>query len=364
MVERVILVHSDRGRPVDGIRDYSRMLAGEISAHGVDAELRVQPAVGGRSGVAAVARSWREIGRCDERTAVVLQYSPFCFARWGFAPWLATSLLSIRARRRRPGLALMVHEPYVPIDSPQSAAMGGWQRLQLTALRLASDVVFTSIESWAERFRMRWPRRDVRHLPVGSNLPDARGRREEERRRMGVGEETLVVAAMGRDHPSWLGGHVVEAANAIAAAGRPTLLLALGAEAPPLAGLDRSVAVQAPGFLEAEGVAANLAAADLFLAPLVDGVSTRRGTLMAALQHGLPVVATDGPLTDAVLSDAEDALRLVPVGDRAGFAEAAVSLAEDPGGRAATADAGRLLYERNFAWPVVAGDLLAALADR
>jgi glycosyltransferase involved in cell wall biosynthesis len=364
MVERVTLVHSDRGRSVDGIRDYSRMLAEEIRAHGVAAELRVQRPAGSWGGVRDAVRSWREIGRSGEKTAVVLQYSPFCFARWGFAPWLATSLLSIRARRSRPGLALMVHEPYVPIDSPRSAAMGAWQRLQLTALRLASDVVFTSIESWAERFRRRWPQRDVRHLPVGSNLPDARSRREEERRRMGVGEETLVLVAMGRDHPSWLGDYVVEAANAIAASGRPLLLLTLGAEAPRLGGLDSSIAVQAPGYLEAEGVAAKLAAGDLFLAPLIDGVSTRRGTLMAALQHGLPVVATSGPLTDAVLRDAEGALRLVPADDSAGFAKAAESLAGDPDGRASASVAGRLLYERNFAWPVVARSLLAALSTR
>ncbi len=181
---------------------------------------------------------------------------------------------------------------------------------------------------------------------------------------MGIGDESLVVCAMGRDHPTWRGDYVVAAANAIASTGRPLVVLSIGAEAPPLAGLDPSIAIHAPGYLESEELAGMLAASDLFLAPLTDGVSTRRGTLMAALQHALPVVGTVGPLTDAVLAEAGSALELIDYGDRDRFAEAAVRLAGDPEARAATGAAARELYERNFDWPVIARKLLAALPDR
>lgn len=347
MVERVVLVHSDRGRAVDGIRDYCARLAEELPRHSVRGELR----------------AWPEVGEWDAGSAIVLQYSPFCFARWGFAPRLPAWALATRARRGA-SVALMVHEPFVPMESWRSTAMGLWQRAQLGALRLGADVVFTSIDTWAERLGGPLGGREVRHLPVGSNLPDRRDRRRSTREALGAGEDTVVLATIGRDHPSWLGGHVTAAANAVAASDRPTVLLALGAEAPPLHGLDPAISVDAPGYLEAGELSARLAGADLFLAPLLDGVSTRRGTLMAALQHGLAVLGTDGPLSDRVLRESGGALRLTPVGEQAAFAAAAAALAADAPAREAMGAAARELYERRFDWPVIAAEMLAALPDR
>jgi glycosyltransferase involved in cell wall biosynthesis len=258
----------------------------------------------------------------------------------------------------------MVHEPFVPMTSWRWVLMGLWQRLQLGALRLAADVVFASIEPWTAELEGVAPRSPVHHLPVGSNLPDARARRAEERKRLGAGEATIVVSCLGRRHPSWMGEYAVDAVNAVARAGRPPIFLVLGAEAPRLEGLDPAVEVHAPGYLEADSLAANLAASDIFLAPLIDGVSTRRGSLMAALQHGLAVVGTAGPLTDPVLREAGPALHLAEVGDRDGFSRAAVCLAGDREARVAAAAGALRLYGREFDWPVVAGRLIATLPER
>jgi glycosyltransferase involved in cell wall biosynthesis len=255
----------------------------------------------------------------------------------------------------------MVHEPYLPMEGWRSSLIGAWQRSQLTALWLGVDVVFTSIEPWAEMLRAKLPRREVRHLPVGSNFPDRRSEGPRERERIGASDDALVIAAMGRDHPSWLGEYVVEAANVAHALGKPTVLLLLGADTPALSGLDPAIRVEAPGYLEPAELAGTLSAADIFLAPLIDGVSTRRGTLMVALQHGLPVVATSGPLTDPVLLRSGSALRLVPVGDPASFADEAARLAADREERTAVGAAARLLYEQNFDWPVIARKMLDSL---
>ena len=364
MVMRIALVHSDRGRTVDGVRDHSRRLAEELSHQSIQVQSRFQTAGSVGGSIMGLLRVSRELSRSGEPSAIVLQYMPFCFARWGFAPWLPACLLAIRATGNRPTVALMVHEPYVPMNSWRWVLMGLWQRLQLGALRLTADVVFTSIEPWARRFEAQLPKRPVHHLPVGSNFPDFRSQRHDERGRMGVDEETLVVATLGRDHPAWLGDYVVAAANAIAGAGRPLVLLSMGAEAPRLSGLDPSIAVHSPGYLEPGDLAGKLAASDLFLAPLRDGISTRRGQLMAALQHALPVVGTVGPLTDSILREADSALRLTQVGNPELFAGAALELAENPGARASTGIAARQLYERNFDWPVTARKMLAALPDR
>jgi glycosyltransferase involved in cell wall biosynthesis len=349
MVERVILVHGDRGHEVDGIRDYSERLAEELSRRSVDVELRL---------------SWRGAFSAADADAVVLQYSPFNFGRWGFAPRLPAELLALRSRARRPVLAVMVHEPYVPMDSGRGALMGMWQRLQLTALRLGADAVFASIDTWAARFARQRPRRPTHHLPVASNLPDMRSRREAARARLEIEEGTLVLSALGSGHPSWLGDYVAEAANAVAASGSAVRLLCMGAGAPAPPGLDAAVEVYRPGRVEAAELAEGLAASDLFLAPLIDGVSTRRGSMMAALQHGLPVVGTDGPLTDSILRGPGSGMSLTRVGDKRAFAAAVLALAEDVGARASSAAAARELYERNFDWPVAADRLLSALPDR
>jgi glycosyltransferase involved in cell wall biosynthesis len=362
MVERVILVHGDRGGAVDGIRDHTRMLAAQLARRPLAvAELRLRTA--GAASTESL-RFLRRLRGAGASAAVVIQYSPFCFGRRGFAPWLPLSLLALRAGGRRPTVALMVHESYVPMLSWRWTLMGLWQRLQLVAVRLVSDVVLTSIEPWQRELEAQPPGGQVGHLPVGSNFPDARARRRAEREALGAGEDTVVVSCLGRDHPAWLGEYVVEAVNAIAAAGRPVALLELGAEAPPLEGIDPAVAVHAPGMLEPEAFAAKLSASDLFLLPLLDGASTRRGSLMAALQHGLPIVATAGHLTDPLLRREPAALRLTEVGDRERFAAAAAELVADPGARAGAGEAARRLYEREFDWAVIADKLLGSLPQR
>ena len=124
------------------------------------------------------------------------------------------------------------------------------------------------------------------------------------------------------------------------------------------------VAITADGPHPAEEVSRRLAAIDIFLATYSDGVSTRRGAMMAALQHGLAVVGTLGHHTDAELSAAHgEALWLVPINDPKAFDAAVVRLAEDEGARSALGRRGRQLFDRRYAWPAIARQMLAALAD-
>jgi glycosyltransferase involved in cell wall biosynthesis len=118
-----------------------------------------------------------------------------------------------------------------------------------------------------------------------------------------------------------------------------------------------------PGRLDSIELARQLSAADVFVAPFVDGVSSRRTTFVAALQHALPIVATDGPLTDRFLRRAREAIRLVPVQSPERFAAAVVQLTERPSDRFWLAQGARLLYEREFAWRVIADRVLAHLRD-
>lgn len=349
---RLDILFNDRGHEVDGIRDYSEELTRVLAA---------RPRCAATLVTSVVART--RLGRSRAGSGadvVVLQYSPFCYGRWGFAPWLALRALGVRARRS-PGtrLAIMVHEPYVALEGWSATLMGLWQRLQLRALHSGSDVVFVSIERWATTLGAWLPRRPVHHLPVGSNLPDRRDARGPKREALGIGE-AIVVAALGRKHPGWVGELVARAVNEMEASGRPIVLLLLGAEAPSLPEVHDSVRVVRPGPLSATALAEHLAAADLFLAPYLDGVSTRRGAMMAALQHGLPVIGTIGELTDGILRDATSAMTLVPADNSRAF-EAAARDWIDAYSPVASGSPGRDLYELHFDWDVIVDRMLAAL---
>jgi glycosyltransferase involved in cell wall biosynthesis len=345
---RIALVYRDRGEQVDGIRDHTRRLADALERTGA-ADVRIE--FGAGPGFATALR--------PDDDVLLVQYNPFSYARWGFAPWLPVELFRARRRRR---VALMVHEPYVPMRNVRWSLMGAWQRLQLWLLWVSAGVVFASIEPWTTRFARWRPRRPVHHLPVGSNLPDGRARRDDARSRLGIAAGEVVLATLGSNSPAWLGAPVLAAAAAVATAGCPASALLLGADAPEVEHLGDVLPVRRPGWLSDEDLAAAIAAADLFLVPLADGVSTRRTTLMAALQHGLPVVATRGPLTDRELLDAGDALRLVPVARTDLFAATARELAQAPAARVRLGEAGRALYERAFAWESTAARVLRALS--
>ena len=253
----------------------------------------------------------------------------------------------------------MIHETFVDARNFRWALMGAWQRAQLLALHGATDVSFCSIERWAELLGAMPPHRPAHHLPVGSNLPDMRDHREETRVELGVNEDTSVIACFGLRHPERLEGHTLQAAQAIAQTGRRVLLLNLGQGPREVHAMGR-VTIQSPGFLEADALARLVAASDIFIAAHLDGVSTRRTTLMAALQHGIPVVGTSGRQTDQILSPTVPALsiELITLPFRRRRRTAA-----DPLARRRLGEAGRRLYTTEFDWPVIATRLLAGFGE-
>ena len=351
---RIVVATSSRS-DFDAISDYCDYLVDSLRARG-DVRVRIADPQ-----IEPVAQLARAIPSDAARQTILLQYNPFSFGRWGFAPWLPLTLWRLKRQRPRPKIAVMVHETYVSGRDWRTALMGMWQRLQLASVHALCDVSFVSISVWARMLRRWVPRRPVHHLPVGSNLPDLREQRGEMRARLGAGPDTIVLATFGSPHPSRLMGYVRDAAGAVARDGRPTVVLNLGFSAPPL-DLDEDIRVVAPGFLESADVSRHLAAADIYLAPFIDGVSTRRTTLIAALQHGLPVVGTDGPLTDPMLRDVAAGVVLVPVGDPAAFARAVLNLADHDTTRAKQATEARALYERQFDWARISSQLVQCLA--
>lgn len=83
------------------------------------------------------------------------------------------------------------------------------------------------------------------------------------------------------------------------------------------------------GFVRDDRVATYLHAADMMVMPYRDGVSLRRGTLMAILAHGRPLITTAPTTPTPELIDRQNAW-FVPPGDGAAVAAAVQSLAAAP----------------------------------
>jgi glycosyltransferase involved in cell wall biosynthesis len=117
----------------------------------------------------------------------------------------------------------------------------------------------------------------------------------------------------------------------------------LAAEHPALAG--RLVAT---GPLEAADVSRHLQVCDLVIQAYPDGVTGRRGSVMAALGHGLAVVTNRGRLTEPVWDDS-GGVALASGSGPDELAAAADRLLADPGARAQMQAAARVLYDQRFA---------------
>jgi phosphatidylinositol alpha-mannosyltransferase len=98
------------------------------------------------------------------------------------------------------------------------------------------------------------------------------------------------------------------------------------------------------------------AACDLYLGPATGGESFGI-VLIEAMAAGLPVVASDTPGYDEVVSDGIDGL-LVPPSDPVALADAAGRVLEDPALAARLAAAGRVRAE-SFDWAIVTGRIEA-----
>ncbi len=233
--------------------------------------------------------------------AVMLQYNPFAWGNRGWAPDLVNTIRKFKSSRPDVVLAVMFHETYMMNPGFKSWVMRQYQGRQFRALNALSDIAFYSTELWANEQRRRDPSARVVHLPVGANLPISTTTTLDARRRWDIEEHDFVCGVFGGAHPSKMLSWIEVAVNRIATEhepGRRVVFLHVGGER--LHWSNVNVPIVRTGRLPADEAADAIAAMDLMISPFTDGVSTRRGSVMAALQNGVPVLSTNGHATDSI----------------------------------------------------------------
>jgi glycosyltransferase involved in cell wall biosynthesis len=212
-------------------------------------------------------------------------------------------------------------------------------------------------------------------IPIGSNIepdPPAGYERAAWRATLGVGSQELLLAYFGFLNESKGGDTLISALAILKDRRAPFRLLLIGGQtgasdvtnAAFEAKIEKMVKrydlgdqIIRTGFVEAPRVSAHLLACDAVVLPYRDGVSFRRGSLMAALAHGCAIITTEPQATMPELRDGEN-VRLVPPDSVQALVLAITSLLDAPALRARLGQGARQLSAA-FSWDSIAGRTLA-----
>jgi glycosyltransferase involved in cell wall biosynthesis len=282
-----------------------------------------------------------------------------------------------RTMQQRPRVAVTFHDLRVPYLFPKAGAVRKWVTLSLA--RWSDAVIATNVEDYQLLRTLSFGHPSLHLIPIGSNIaarPPAGYDRASWRRSLGVDDSGVLLCYFGFVNESKGGETLFRALAEVVRRGRQVKLLMIGGQVGDSDPTNMAYAehVQAlgialglrdhilwTGYTDAGQVSANLFAADICVLPYRDGASYRRGSFMAALAHGLPIVSTRPRVPIDTLVDGDNIL-LVPADDPLATADAVERLASTPELRARLAR-GALELARAFTWDSIASKTAQVYAE-
>jgi glycosyltransferase involved in cell wall biosynthesis len=352
-----------------GVSDYTHLLARGLAGVGDEVHVWAPAAAGaaprdtgvavhalpGHFGWRAVARLRRELKRERRPYRLLVQYVPHMYG------WKAMNLLFCGwlASCRNPAPWVMFHEVAFPCSWRQRAVynvLGLVNRVMAAVVARSATRIFVSIPAWANLLaRLGRVGDRIAWLPVPSNLPTAITPEASRavRSRLGIDAGAVVVGHFGTFGPP-TATPLEEMLPPLLRRDPRRIALLIGRGGDSFAGpfAARHAAlhgqVRSTGQLSADEAAAHLAACDLLVQPYPDGASTRRGTLMAGLALGRPIVTTHGALTEPFWRDS-GAVALAPAGNLCDCVDLAERLLSDHAAREALGGRAAALYAGRFA---------------
>jgi glycosyltransferase involved in cell wall biosynthesis len=349
-----------------GVADYTHQIATELARAGETVH------VWGPSGIAPVPGSpvavHAELGRfrpvdlrragalldaCPAPRRLVLQWVPHGFGlramNLPFCLWLW--------RRAVAGdvIELIVHEPFVTFSGGAGQyAMALVQRAMTLLLMSAARRVWVTTRAWVPLLEpyLAGGSAPVEWLPVPSSLQSADGPTIGAARARHTQGAEFLIGHFGT-HGSLVTTLLADAIPLIAEARPSARFLLIGAESETfraaLVSRDAALAgrVTATGTLPSGELSAHIAACDVLLQPYPDGVTSRRTTVMAGLRAGVPIVTTDGRLTEAFWRESA-AVKMGKAGIAQSIAAHVLEVLADPAARQRQAEEGRAFYDRWF----------------
>lgn len=347
-----------------GIGDFTLALAGALEATAAQVSL-----ITGRSGSADarvhnIGDLWSTSSAERARNTlaslspdlVVLHYTPQMYA--GAVRGGADTLERFWADCGRTWrTALTLHEAYFRIwRYPPSLIRGTLEKARMRRLVECSGCVLTASQPLLEELRTWAGSGDLRYVPIGSAIPTAPDARGAWRASKGIEADEIVLTLFGGGTSlRWSRKHVDTVDAAARLGGHSIRWVFLGGIPPGWFSVGSPV--HAPGRVDTVELSSWLQASDIFLMPHYSGICGKRSTLMAAMQHGLPVVGTRGDMTDAFWEQVPGVV--ITRRARADFAAAVLKLCADGRLRRRLGDSNRACYSDRFAWKRIAAEYRA-----
>ena len=314
---------------------------------------------------ARLGRIIKRIGEVDA-DAIVIQYTPHSFDRRGitFAINVLPTLLRVGRRKR---VVTNLHELFIPFGNNfKHNAAALWQRAGARLLASGSHALSVTTREWERHLRLMGVRKRIELIPVGSNIPRVEVSEEERaqlRQQILGTSDGVLVAGFGARHDRDVQA-VMGAFSDLKRRVRARLVWIGGEQSqlpPKVVHSDRANFVEQgdvewTGFKPHPVVSRLLRACDIMLLPFIDGVSTRRTSAVTAFQHGLPLLTTRGSHLEPWFIHGEN-VYLTPCGDPRALAAGLLELAGAPELRSRLAGGGRALYQKHFAWDVIANQV-------
>jgi glycosyltransferase involved in cell wall biosynthesis len=351
--EQVILLLGRRDHPTDGVADYCEQLREYGPARGLSFE-SVQVPWAEKGWQRAVADLRKAAAAWRDRW-VLLQYTTLAWSHRGFPLRAPRVIEMLRQAGVRCGVVLHDFSPWEGQGVPGSAR----RYCQLHVLRqlyARSDlVIFTGpLEklSWLPNDRAK-----AAFIPVGANCPELSA--------SDLAESTFrksvkkTIAVYGVTEGSHILPEVADIAFAVKQAIQtesPLRLLVFGRGSKDAESALRSelsgvnVEIETLGLVSPEQVSQALAKSDVLL--FVRGqISSRRGSAMAGIACGLPVVCYSGPETVWPVTDA--GILAAPMGDRHALAVMLQNVLTDERLGSALRERSRRAHEKYFSWSAI-----------
>ncbi len=373
-----------------GVGDYTREMARAYADLGhsvivITSRLSDPRQAAGAWGLRPVVARW-DWGSWSVILSVIREVRPgvvniqFQAAAYAMQPAIHLLPLRLWLMRSRPRVVVTYHDLRVPYLFPKAGRLRWWAVLALA--HWSDAVIATNAEDEARLAVYPFIRRITR-IPIGSNippLPPAGYDRMAWRARWGVAPDDVLLAYFGFLNESKGGETLI---RALARLGGDVKLLMVGGKVGSsdptnaayaeriealITELGLAGRVLWTGYTPQAEVSANLLAADIGVFPYKDGVSLRRGSLMAALAHGLPIVSTRYPSAKTYIPNQDewwhpaelrdgDNILLVPPDDEAALADAIARLIASPALRERLGQGAKTLSAR-FGWPEIAKQTL------
>ena len=360
MTQPVVALLGRRDEPTDAVEQYCIRLGAALGAHDFAMEI-VRVPWKERGWPVALRNLQQRAGEWRGRS-VLLQYTALAWSARGFPQQVLRVLKVLREAGARVAVVYHDAQPYPGNRAVDQLRRFVQQRTMRRALRL-SDLAVLTVP--AEKLSWISPKAEnIIFIPVGANLAQISLSGAESNLRHDDTPTVAVFSVTGGAAEQLEISQIVAAVRFAAEKLGKIRLLVFGRNADSAqrsltAGLrGLQVTLRVAGVLPESDVEKLLRSADVQL--FVRGpISSRRGSAIAGIACGLPVIAFAGSETAPPITDA--GVVLVAGENKSALGEALFRVLSDRNYHARLADRSRVAYKNHFSWEAIAARYAAVL---